>query len=119
MTKEPKPSVSVSVPPSQPKDPVIAALLELAEQELTNDRCAAAAYVAHLALSRAPGESELQRVLLVTATALGQNVPPSAEFFCAIGEAHQLLKENEPAASNYRQTLKRIALFIPNILLRS
>jgi Methyltransferase domain len=103
--KESQPSVSGSAL-SQPKDTVIAALLELAEQELTNDRRAAAAYVAQLALSRAPGESRLQRVLLITADALGQDVSPSAEAFCAIGEAHQLLKENEAAALNYREALK-------------
>jgi tetratricopeptide (TPR) repeat protein len=90
---------------AKPKDPVIAALVDLAEQELVDGRYATAAYIARLGCIRAPDEPDPQRLLSLTASAQDQDNPQSSEFFYAIGEAHRLLGENEIAASNYRKAL--------------
>jgi glycosyltransferase involved in cell wall biosynthesis len=92
-------------PPVQPRDPVIAGLVALAQQEFVKGRYAAAAYIARLSRSHAPDEPEPQRLLSLTAAAVGLDHPSSPEFFYAVAEAHRLLGENEPAASNYRRAL--------------
>jgi hypothetical protein len=101
-------------PPAQPKDPVIAALVELAQQEFALGEYAATATIARLARSRAPDESEPQRLLSLTAAArvLDENYLPSAAFFSAVGDAHHLLGQDALAISNYRSALNLDGNFV-------
>lgn len=94
-------------PPARPKDPAIAALVDLAQHEFAMGHYAATATIARLARSRAPDEPEPQRLLSLTAPArvLEDNYLLDADFFCAVGDAYRLLGENESAASSYRKTL--------------
>jgi Glycosyl transferase family 2 len=94
-------------PPARPKDSAVAALVELAQQEFARGQYAATVTIARLARSRAPDETEPQRLLSLTASArvLDNTHPPSADFFCAVGDAHRILGENEFATSNYRRAL--------------
>jgi tetratricopeptide (TPR) repeat protein len=91
--------------PAPAKDPIIAALIELAHRELKIGRYPAATSIARLARSRAPDEYEPQRLLSITATGADQAYPLEAEHFLAIGEAYRLLGERERAAANYRKAL--------------
>ena len=94
-------------PPASPKDPVIASLVELAQQEFAAGHYAATATIARLARSRAPDEPEPQRLLSLTASARvsDDTCPANAEFFCTVGDAHCLLGEDELATSNYQRAL--------------
>lgn len=94
-----------SAPSPRPADAVTAALVDLAQQEFAAGSFAASAYVARLARRRAPEEPEPRRLLSLTAAALQDPRPRGAEFFYAAGEAHRLLGEAEPAATNYRKAL--------------
>jgi hypothetical protein len=101
-------------PPARPKDPVIAALVELAQQEFALGEYAATATIARLARSLAPDESEPQRLLSLTAAArvLDENYLPSAEFFSAVGDAHHLLGQDALAISNYCSALNLDGNFV-------
>jgi tetratricopeptide (TPR) repeat protein len=94
-------------PAPQAKDPIVAALIELARQEFASGRPAATAYIARLARSRAPDEPEPQRLISLTASAMVLDAPelPTAEFYHAIGEARRHLGEYETAKSNYQKAL--------------
>jgi glycosyltransferase involved in cell wall biosynthesis len=94
-------------PPPRPRDPVVAALVDLAQQEFALGHYAATVCIARLARSRAPDEGEPQRLLSLTACArvLDQDDSPSPEFFYALGEAHRLLGDHDLAASHYQQAL--------------
>lgn len=92
-------------PSPRPKDSIIAALVGLAQDEFAKGRYAATAYISRLTRRHAPDEREPQRLLSLTARALEQNDPPSAEFFSSIGDAHRLLGENELATLNYQKAL--------------
>jgi tetratricopeptide (TPR) repeat protein len=90
----------------QPKNPILAALTDLAQQEFKSGHYGAAIHVARLCRSRAPDEPELRRLLSSTISALDHKHDlPTADFFYAVGEAHRLLGENETAALNYRKAL--------------
>jgi hypothetical protein len=92
-------------PFAQPANSTIAALVNLAQEEFAAGHYAAAVSIARIARSRAPDEWEPQRLLSLAAIALDHNDSPSAEFYHALGKAHQLLGENDLAESNYRQAL--------------
>jgi glycosyltransferase involved in cell wall biosynthesis len=102
-------------PTPHAKDPVVAALVELARREFASGRPAATAYIARLARSCAPDEPEPQRLVSLTASALALADPalPTAEFHYAIGEAHRHLGDDETARSNYRKALTLDGNFAP------
>jgi tetratricopeptide (TPR) repeat protein len=92
-------------PPTPASDPVIAALVELAQAEFESRRYASAATLARLIRSRAPEEAVSQRLLSLIATAPDQAPATGAEHHIAMGKAYHLLGEGETAASHYRQAL--------------
>jgi glycosyltransferase involved in cell wall biosynthesis/tetratricopeptide (TPR) repeat protein len=102
-------------PPPRPTDPVVAALVDLAQKEFALGHYAATVSISRLARSRAPDEGEPQRLLSLTACAKvsDQDVWPSAEFYHALGEARRLLGDHDLAASHYRQALELNRNFEP------
>jgi len=95
-----------SLSPAAPaKDPNIAALIALAQQQFRLGRYPAAVSIARLIRERAPDEPEPQRLLALVACGLDQGHPMEGEYFLALGEAYRLLGDSERAALNYRKAL--------------
>lgn len=87
-------------PPKRPRDPTIAALTELAQEEFRCGRFEACAAIARLIRKRAPDEPEPQRLLMLTGVWLQIDLVPRAqraEFHQALAKAHRLLGEDEVA----------------------
>jgi hypothetical protein len=95
-------------PTVRPADPGIAALVELAQAEFRAGRFEAAVAVARLARSRAPDETEPQRLLANLGPWLRTRMPPDdrrAEFHIALGEAYRVIGQEEKSASEYQAAL--------------
>lgn len=95
-------------PSALPTDPMIAALVALAQNEFRAHRYESAAAVSRLVRERAPDEPEPQRLLSLIGAWLPIDGPPpdrGAEYHCGLGKAYHLLGESEAAAVNYRQAL--------------
>ncbi len=95
-------------PVTRPLDPVIAQVVDLAQNEFCAGRYESAAGVASLVRDRAPDEAEPQRLLSLTAAWLPWNGAPQpwrGDYHVAMGTAHRLLGENDLAASHYRAAL--------------
>lgn len=92
-------------PPVRPKDPTIAAVVDLAHQEFRSGHWQAVVSIARLIRSKAPDEPEPQRLLSLTTCALDVGHPLGGNYFVVLGEAHRLLGEHELAASCYRKAL--------------
>jgi tetratricopeptide (TPR) repeat protein len=92
-------------PPVPAADPMIAALVRLAQEQFRLGRYPAAVSIARLARERAPNEPEPQRLLSLVACGLDQGHPMDGDYFLALGTAYQLLGDSERAAFNYRKAL--------------
>jgi tetratricopeptide (TPR) repeat protein len=92
-------------PPVSATDPTIAALVDLAQRQFRAGCYPAAVEIARLIRSRAPDESEPQRLLSLVASGSSQGHPMEGEYFLALGDAYRLLGEGELAESNYRKAL--------------
>jgi glycosyltransferase involved in cell wall biosynthesis len=92
-------------PPVPAADPMIAALIRLAQEQFRLGRYPAALSIARLIRERAPDEPEPQRLLSLVACGLDQGHPMEGEYFLAVGQAYQLLGDSERAAFNYRKAL--------------
>ncbi|MFI5023178.1 MAG: glycosyltransferase [Alphaproteobacteria bacterium] len=93
---------------TQPVDPIVAQLVDLAQNEFRAGRYESAAGVASLIRDRAPDEAEAQRLLSLTAAWLPWNGAPRpwrADYHMAMAMAHRLFGENDLAASHYRAAL--------------
>jgi tetratricopeptide (TPR) repeat protein len=90
-------------PPETLADPIVAAVVDLAQREFRAGRYEPAVSIARLIRSRAPDEREPQRLLSLIAGE--QEQPPGAEYFLALGEAYRLLGANDLALSHYRTAL--------------
>jgi len=98
-------SLAPAVPPA---DPIIAALVELAQNEFRARRYESAAAVSRLIRARAPDEPEPQRMLSLIGSWLSYFGPPSdrrAAYHCALGEAYRLLGDRDSSASEYQNAL--------------
>lgn len=92
----------------RPADQTVAALVDLARNEISHGRFESACAVARLTRQRAPDEPEPQRILSLVGPWLNVLGPPQAQaahYYLALGQAHRLLGENEIAASHYRRAL--------------
>lgn len=92
-----------------PSDPAIAALLDLAEEELRAGRLACAVAVARMGRSRAPESRRLQRLLSVAGPGLShlmQSDHGVVALHVALGQAHRLLGQDALAASEYLAALE-------------
>lgn len=87
-----------------PDNPIAAALVALAHRELRAGRFGAAGAVARIARRHAPDESELQRLLSLTATWVDRH-PADANRHLAMADACRILGEQDAAASSYRAAL--------------
>jgi len=86
----------------------VAALVDLARNEISHGRYESACAVARLTRRRAPAEPEPQRILSLVGPWLNVLGPPQGElahYHLALGQAHGLLAENDVAAKHYRQAL--------------
>ncbi len=95
-------------PATQPSDPTIAALVDLAHTEFRAHRYESAAAVSRLARERAPDESEPQRLLSLVGSWLpgdGPSPDRRAGYHLALAEAYRLLGERAAAASEYQKSL--------------
>jgi tetratricopeptide (TPR) repeat protein len=95
-------------PVARPADPIVAALVDLAQREFRAGRYEAAAAVARLARQRAPDAPKPRDLLAQFGVWLpGEDPPPnrSAEVHAALGEAHRLTGDRERAAAEYRTAL--------------
>jgi len=84
-------------PFTQPKNPRIAALVDLARSEFQAQRYESAAAVSRLVRARAPDEPEPQRILSLIGSRLsvrGPALDQRAAYHCALGEAYRLLGES-------------------------
>lgn len=99
-------------PPVPAADPTIAALIALAHKQFSLGRYPAAVSIARLIRERAPDEPEPQRLLSLVACGLDQGHPMEGEYFLALGQAYQLLGDEERAALSYRKALA----FDPSLL---
>jgi glycosyltransferase involved in cell wall biosynthesis len=94
--------------PAVPAEPVVAALVNLAQQEFRAGRYTATAAVARLIRERAPDEPEPQRLLSLVAAWIHFDGPPqpwTADYHLALGEAHRLLGEKEMATTHFQAAL--------------
>jgi len=92
-------------PLTRPVDPIIAQLVDFAQNEFRAGRYESAAGVACLIRDRAPDEAEAQRLLSLTAAWLpwtGVPQPWRVDYHLAMAQAHRLLGESDLAASHYR-----------------
>ena len=96
-------------PPPRPADPLVASLVDLAENEFRGRRFEASAAVARMARNRAPDEPAPQRILANAGIWLRDDgEPPEArrkDFHLARGKAFHLLGDRTAAASEYRLAL--------------
>jgi glycosyltransferase involved in cell wall biosynthesis len=93
---------------ASPRDPAIAAVVNLAQAEFRAGRFEAAAAVARLARARAPDELAPQRLLAHAGGWLRRDVPAAnrrADFHLARAKAFHLLGDTEAAAKEYRLAL--------------
>lgn len=89
-------------------NPAIAAVIDLAQNELRAGRHESAAGVSRLARERAPDEPEPQRLLSLVGSWLPFEGPPPAhqgDYHLALGEAYRILGEREAALANYQEAL--------------
>jgi hypothetical protein len=92
-------------PPKPATDPVVAALIDLAQANFRSGDHAAVVSIARLIRSRAPDEPEPQRLLSLVPRALDEPAPRTAEYFAAFAKAHQILGEDEQAKSQFQRAL--------------
>jgi len=95
-------------PPQLPRDPTIARLVELAQNEFQAGRYESAAGIAILARARAPDEPEPQRLLSLTAAWFPWNGAPQpwrVDYHLAMAAAHRLLGEHDMAISHFQMAL--------------
>lgn len=86
----------------------VAALIDLAQNEIREGRFESACAIARLTRRRAPEEPEPQRILSLAGpwlNVLGPPQPQLAQYHLALGQAYRLLGEKEMAAFNYREAL--------------
>lgn len=95
-------------PAAQPADPIIAALVDLAQNEFRAHRYESAAAVSRLIRERAPDEPEPQRLLSLIGSWLSMYGPPAdrkAGYHYALGEAYRLLGDSAAATSEFQTAL--------------
>lgn len=91
-------------PRVRPRDPVAAALVDLAHDEFRAGRFEACAAVARLVRRRAPEEPEPQRLLQRTGPWLPGEMPPRQQrpaFHLALGRAYHLLGDEAASSSHF------------------
>ena len=96
-------------PAALPANPMIAALVALAQNEFRARRYESAAAVSRLVRERAPDEPEPQRLLSLIGSWLSIDGPPPdrrVRYHCALGEAYRLLGDSAAAASEYQKVLR-------------
>jgi hypothetical protein len=84
-------------------------LVDLARREFAGGHHEASCAVARLFRERAPAERALDDILALVAGAVAGEGPPAAalaEYHQALGEAHEILGEHDPAAAHYRAALQ-------------
>lgn len=93
-----------ATPAQPPADPIVAALIDLAQREFAAGRNDAAAAVARLTRRFAPDEPEPQRLLSLVSPWLQLSVPaePSPEYYRALADAYRLLGQSALATANDR-----------------
>ncbi|MCW3017270.1 MAG: hypothetical protein JWO02_4362, partial [Solirubrobacterales bacterium] len=97
-------------PPSAPGDPISAALIELAQQELAAERPTGATAVARLARAHAPAEHEPQRLLAMLAPWIPFGRPAEehfAECHLALGHGYSILGDTTRARHEFEEALAR------------
>ena len=94
-----------SAPASRPE---IAAVLELARQQMTAEHFTGALAIARLAHRLAPAEPEANRITRLLAPWIPFGMPAMehrVEYHLALGEAHRLLGDREPARTHFQTAL--------------
>jgi len=95
-------------PAVQPADPIVAALVNLAQNEFREHRYESAAALSRLTLEQSPDEPEPQRLLSLIGVWLSIGGPPpdrKAGYHYALGEAYRLLGDTEAAISEFQMAL--------------
>ncbi|WP_445492912.1 glycosyltransferase [Rhodopseudomonas sp. RCAM05734] len=90
-------------------DPVIAQLVDLAQQQFRAGQYAAVAALSRLILKRDPREPEAGRLLSLSCPWLPSEAapyPPQENYHLVLGEACRLFGENEAAKGHYQEALK-------------
>ena len=93
-------------PIARPKDPVAAALVDIAQQQFRLGRYFSSVIVCRMIRERFPDEPEPQRLLSIMARGLDQGSRVDPDHLVVIGDVHRLVGEKEKAAASYREALK-------------
>jgi hypothetical protein len=93
-----------STPTHRPSDPITAALIDLAHDQLRDDQAGTAGAVARMARHRDPDDPELQRVLSLTAHH-ATTEPETARRAVALARAHRIAGDGDGAAVHCRRAL--------------